>query len=133
MQQSPVRTVVQCSRIQSVQSCMRDDLTPQVAKDEYDAFFKQTFKEFLEPLAHSHFNVEGTIEFTAMLFVPGMAPFEQQVWNLPPPSPPRGPPPARLHCCLASRHDLHFRIVVSVVTIATAEHCYEVLLEFVIA
>ena len=54
-------------------------MATQVAKDEYDAFFKQTFKEFLEPLAHSHFNVEGTIEFTAMLFVPGMAPFEQQV------------------------------------------------------
>lgn len=51
----------------------------QVKQEEYDAFFKQTFKEFLEPLAHSHFNVEGTIEFTAMLFVPGMAPFEQQV------------------------------------------------------
>ena len=58
----------------------------QVSDEEYDAFFKQTFKEFLEPLAHSHFNVEGTIEFTAMLFVPGMAPFEQQVhtWPLPP-------------------------------------------------
>ena len=51
----------------------------QVSKDEYDAFFKLTFKEFLEPLTYSHFNVEGTIEFTAMLFVPGMAPFEQQV------------------------------------------------------
>ena len=50
-----------------------------MSKDEYDAFFKQTFKEFLEPLTSSHFNVEGTIEFTAMLFVPGMAPFEQQV------------------------------------------------------
>lgn len=50
-----------------------------MGKDEYDAFFKATFKEFLEPLTTSHFNVEGTIEFTAMLFVPGMAPFEQQV------------------------------------------------------
>ncbi len=54
-------------------------MTVQVSKDEYDAFFKATFKEFLEPLTTSHFNVEGTIEFTAMLFVPGMAPFEQQV------------------------------------------------------
>lgn len=27
-----------------------------------------------------HFNVEGTIEFTSVLFVPGMAPFEQQNW-----------------------------------------------------
>ncbi|KAK9820290.1 hypothetical protein WJX72_008653 [[Myrmecia] bisecta] len=50
----------------------------EVTKDEYDQFFKLTFKEFLEPLGVSHFNVEGTIEFSAMLFVPGMAPFEQQ-------------------------------------------------------
>ena len=46
---------------------------------EYDEFFKLTFKEFLEPLATAHFNVEGTIEFRALLFVPGMAPFEQSV------------------------------------------------------
>ena len=51
----------------------------QVTKDEYDEFFKQTFSEFLEPLTYSHFNVEGTIEFSAMLFVPGMAPFQQEV------------------------------------------------------
>jgi Hsp90 protein len=54
----------------------------QVKKDEYDEFFKLTFKEFLEPLAKSHFNVEGTIEFRALMFVPGMAPFEQQASNL---------------------------------------------------
>lgn len=51
----------------------------QVKKEEYDEFFKLTFKEFLEPLATAHFNVEGTIEFRALMFVPGMAPFEQQV------------------------------------------------------
>lgn len=50
-----------------------------MTKEEYAEFFKLTFKEFLEPLACAHFNVEGTIEFKAMLFVPGMAPFEQQV------------------------------------------------------
>lgn len=46
---------------------------------DYNEFFKQTFGEFLDPLAHVHFNVEGTIEFSAILYTPGMAPFEQQV------------------------------------------------------
>ena len=34
-------------------------------------------REFVEPLGVAHFNVEGTIEFSSMLFVPGMAPFDQ--------------------------------------------------------
>ena len=69
---------------QKMSQGLHTQMSIQVAKDEYDAFFKQTFKEFLEPLALAHFNVEGTIEFTAMLFVPGMAPFEQQVRPQPP-------------------------------------------------
>jgi hypothetical protein len=40
-------------------------------------FRRAAFREFVEPLGVSHFNVEGTIEFGAMLFVPGMAPFDQ--------------------------------------------------------
>lgn len=51
----------------------------QVSKEDYDNFFKMTFREFIEPLGVSHFSAEGTTEFTAMLFVPGMAPFEQTV------------------------------------------------------
>ena len=51
----------------------------QVTQEEYNTFFTTTFREFLEPLAQTHFNVEGTIEFSALLFVPSMAPFEQQV------------------------------------------------------
>jgi heat shock protein beta len=49
-----------------------------VEKESYDEFFKSTFKEFLDPLAYNHFAVEGDIEFRSILFVPGMAPFEQQ-------------------------------------------------------
>jgi heat shock protein beta len=49
-----------------------------VEKDSYADFFKSTFKEFLDPLAYNHFAVEGDIEFRSILFVPGMAPFEQQ-------------------------------------------------------
>ncbi|MEW5299518.1 MAG: hypothetical protein WDW36_002529 [Sanguina aurantia] len=53
----------------------------EVAEEDYNGFFKSTFSEFLDPLAHVHFNVEGTIEFSAILYVPGMAPFEQQNFN----------------------------------------------------
>jgi heat shock protein beta len=49
-----------------------------VSDESYNEFFKTTFQEFIDPLAHVHFNVEGTIEFSAIMYVPGMAPFEQQ-------------------------------------------------------
>lgn len=49
-----------------------------VSDDQYNEFFKTTFKEFLDPLAVSHFKVEGEMEFKSILYVPGMAPFEQQ-------------------------------------------------------
>lgn len=48
-----------------------------VTKEEYASFFKNTFREFVDPLAHAHFKAEGTIEFSSMLFVPGMAPFDE--------------------------------------------------------
>jgi len=48
-----------------------------VSQEEYNEFFKSTFKEFLDPLTYSHFSAEGEIEFKAMLFIPGMAPFDQ--------------------------------------------------------
>lgn len=50
----------------------------EVSKEEYNGFFKTTFREFLDPLAQNHFNVEGTIEFRGILYVPGMAPFDSQ-------------------------------------------------------
>ena len=49
-----------------------------VEADAYNEFFKSTFKEFMDPLAYNHFAVEGDIEFRSILYVPGMAPFEQQ-------------------------------------------------------
>eukprot|EP00798_Chlamydomonas_sp_ICE-L_P025057 gene25057-10708_t len=50
----------------------------EVTPKEYDDFFKSTFNEFMEPLAQVHFNVEGTIEFCALMYLPGMAPLDQQ-------------------------------------------------------
>ena len=53
-------------------------LPPRDVEDaDYKEFFKATFKEFVDPLAWNHFSVEGTYEFKGLLYVPGMAPFDQ--------------------------------------------------------
>eukprot|EP00891_Asterochloris_glomerata_P006984 jgi/Astpho2/6984/e_gw1.00107.206.1_t len=81
----PVEPVMKTEPVTSQEWVVQNDNKPlwtrspkEVTDEEYTDFFKQTFKEFLAPLGTSHFNVEGTIEFSAMLFVPGMAPFERQ-------------------------------------------------------
>eukprot|EP00850_Spirogloea_muscicola_P011877 SM000075S21966 [mRNA] locus=s75:335751:343270:+ [translate_table: standard] len=48
-----------------------------VAAEDYNSFFKNTFQEFLDPMAYTHFTTEGEIEFRSLLFIPGMAPFNQ--------------------------------------------------------
>jgi molecular chaperone HtpG len=48
----------------------------QVEESEYDEFYKQTFKAYDEPLAHSHFSVEGNVDFKALLYLPGDVPYE---------------------------------------------------------
>lgn len=45
-----------------------------VTKEEYNAFFKAHFKEINEPLAYTHFKLEGDNRFTALLFVPASPP-----------------------------------------------------------
>jgi heat shock protein beta len=52
----------------------------EVEATAYNEFFKSTFREFMDPLANSHFSIEGDIEFRAIMYVPGMAPFDQQDW-----------------------------------------------------
>jgi len=52
----------------------------EVELTSYNEFYKSTFKEFMDPLAHTHFSIEGDIEFKAIMFLPGMAPFDQQDW-----------------------------------------------------
>ncbi|KAE9605622.1 hypothetical protein Lal_00024950 [Lupinus albus] len=50
----------------------------EVQKDEYNEFYKKTFNEFLEPLAHTHFTTEGEVEFRSILYVPGMGPLNNE-------------------------------------------------------
>ena len=51
----------------------------EVKDDEYQAFFKDTFHEFKEPLAWSHNRVEGKHEYTSLLYIPSQAPFD--LWD----------------------------------------------------
>jgi len=48
----------------------------EITKEQYAEFYKHFSHDFEEPLAHRHFKVEGTQEFTGLLFVPKRPPFE---------------------------------------------------------
>ncbi|XAR55961.1 hypothetical protein NMG60_11036223 [Bertholletia excelsa] len=50
----------------------------EVQKDEYHEFYKKTFNEFLDPLAYTHFTTEGEVEFRSVLYIPGMAPLNNE-------------------------------------------------------
>merc|ERR1719405_382143 len=47
-----------------------------VTEDEYNEFYKGISKDYLDPLAYTHFNAEGEIEFKSILFLPKKAPFD---------------------------------------------------------
>merc|ERR1711988_1319884 len=47
-----------------------------VTDEEYNEFYKTISKDYLEPLAQTHFNAEGEIDFKSILFVPERAPYD---------------------------------------------------------
>ena len=48
----------------------------EIKDEEYDEFYKHISHDYQEPLTHSHNRVEGKLEYTSLLFVPGHAPFD---------------------------------------------------------
>ena len=53
----------------------KKDITP----EQYKEFYKQMSHDFEEPLAHTHNRVEGSTEYTQLLYLPSKAPFD--LWN----------------------------------------------------
>merc|ERR1711908_232346 len=47
-----------------------------VTEEEYNELYKGISKDYLDPLAYTHFNAEGEIEFKSILFLPKKAPFD---------------------------------------------------------
>ena len=50
-----------------------------LGEDDYSAFYKHIAHDFEDPLAHVHNRVEGTNEYTSLLFIPKRAPFD--LWD----------------------------------------------------
>ncbi|GFY88868.1 chaperone protein htpG family protein [Actinidia rufa] len=50
----------------------------EVQNDEYHEFYKKAFNEFLDPLGYTHFTTEGEVEFRSVLYLPGMAPLNNE-------------------------------------------------------
>lgn len=51
----------------------------EISDEEYAEFYKHVSHDFEEPLAHVHTRVEGTNEYTALLYIPKRAPFD--LWD----------------------------------------------------
>lgn len=48
----------------------------EITEEEYKNFYQTISHDFNEPLAHVHNRVEGTLEYTSLLYIPKQAPFD---------------------------------------------------------
>lgn len=50
-----------------------------ISEEQYNEFYKHVAHDFQDPLTHVHSRVEGTNEYSLLLYVPGRAPFD--LWD----------------------------------------------------
>lgn len=51
----------------------------EIKDDEYREFYRHVSHDFADPLLWSHNRVEGRLQYTSLLYIPGKAPFD--LWN----------------------------------------------------
>lgn len=50
-----------------------------ISEEQYNEFYKHVAHDFMDPMCYVHSKVEGTNEYTLLLYVPGRAPFD--LWD----------------------------------------------------
>nr|GEW43416.1 hypothetical protein [Tanacetum cinerariifolium] len=50
----------------------------EIEQDQYNEFYKKTFNKFLDPLAHTNFTTEREVEFKSVVYIPKMAPMNNE-------------------------------------------------------
>ncbi len=48
----------------------------EISEQEYNEFYKHVAHDFTDPLAYIHSRMEGTLEYTLLLYIPSRAPFD---------------------------------------------------------
>jgi len=48
----------------------------EISEQEYNEFYKHVAHDFTDPLAYVHSRMEGTLEYTLLLYIPARAPFD---------------------------------------------------------
>ena len=60
------------NKASAIWSRAKKDITP----EQYEEFYKQISHDFQSPLAHTHNRVEGSTEYTQLLYIPSKAPMD---------------------------------------------------------
>ncbi len=55
----------------------------EISSEEYEEFYKHISHDFSKPLTHMHYKVEGTTEFTSLLYLPEKQPFNMLAGDIP--------------------------------------------------